>query len=578
VLTQHSSAAPSSGPRTHVLTVNAEEYFHGRGLSGAVLRKHWDRLESRLEHNIDDVLALLARYEDTATFFVFGWSAEKNPRVVRKIVDAGHEVGSRGFWPGPIGAATPDEFRESLRRTRDALLAAGAPSVLGFRAPRWISDGDTWILDVLAEEGYLYDASINPILRRFAHDPRMRTVGQLRHSHTSRSIWEVPISTVGVLGLRIAISGGNYLRQLPRSMIWRAVTQWHERCNEPLVFYFSPWEIDPAQPHIAGVPRLERIRQYRHLNDARDLIEEYLLCFRFRSIAEHLGLTTDDTAQPVASENEPETESATLQARSSTARLASRPQPVSIVVPVFNEEESITYLARTLDDLVAKLADRYRLQFVIVDDGSEDHTYAELQRVFGERADTKLVRLDGNHGTAKAILAGIRNADHEIVCSIDCDCSYDPLELANMIPLIDGADLVTASPYHPHGNVINVPAWRLFLSKNLSRLYGAALGANLSTYTSCFRVYRRSAVEALELDRGGFLGVAEMLIRMHMAGSVVREYPATLESRILGASKMKTLRVVVGHVGLLAKILLRRSGIQGIGTHIPLPDARWSKS
>jgi len=567
----------SGAPRTHVLTVNAEEYFHGRGLSGAVLRKHWDRLESRLERNIDDVLALLARYEDTATFFVFGWSAERNPQVVRKIVAAGHEVASRGFWPGPIGAATPEEFRESLRRTHDALVAAGAPSVLGFRAPRWITDGDTWILDVLAEEGYLYDASINPILRRFAHDPRVRTVGRLRHSHMSRSIWEVPISTIDVLGLRVAISGGNYLRQLPRSLIWRAVNHWNEHRSEPLVFYFSPWEIDPAQPQIAGVPRLDRIRQYRHLGDARDLIEEYLLYFRFQSIAEHLHLAGGSASPTVAIESAPELESGTPSEPFSASAPAKALRPVSIVIPVFNEEESIEYLARTLDDLIVELADRYCLQFVIVDDGSEDRTFAELERVFGNRADTKLARLDGNHGAAKAILTGVRAADHEIVCSIDCDCSYDPLELANMIPLIDGADLVTASPYHPRGSVINVPAWRLFLSKNLSRLYGAALGSRLSTYTSCFRVYRRSAVKDLELDRGGFLGVAETLIRMHLAGAVIREYPATLESRILGASKMKTLRVVVGHVGLLAKILLRRSGIHGFGTHIPLPDPRWSK-
>src|SRR5262245_61572472 len=168
------------------------------------------------------------------------------------------------------------------------------------------------------------------------------------------------------------------------------------------------------------------------------------------------------------------------------------PVPVTIVVPCCDEEAVLPYLARNLKRVQASLADRYSLQFVFVDDGSEDGTWKLLHVLFGHWPNSKFVRHEENRGIAAAILTGIREARTDIVCSIDCDCSYDPHNLGAMIPLlVDGVDLVTASPYHPAGHVRNVPAWRLFLSRIASFLYRRKLRQQLFTYTSCFRVYRR---------------------------------------------------------------------------------------
>jgi hypothetical protein len=133
---------------------------------------------------------------------------------------------------------------------------------------------------------------------------------------------------------------------------------------------------------------------------------------------------------------------------------------------------------------------------------------------------------------------------------MDCDCTYDPHELVHMIPLLTpDVDLVTASPYHPHGGrVMNVPEWRLVLSKGASWLYSKVLRHKLHTYTSCFRVYRRSAVADLELKEMGFLGVSETLALLDLRGHNIREFPTTLYVRILGQSKMKVARNIVGHL------------------------------
>jgi hypothetical protein len=142
---------------------------------------------------------------------------------------------------------------------------------------------------------------------------------------------------------------------------------------------------------------------------------------------------------------------------------------------------------------------------------------------------------------------------------MDCDCTYDPHELGSMIPLLtDGVDLVTASPYHPEGQVRNVPGWRLFLSKRLSRLYRMILHQKLSTYTSCFRVYRKQTAASVELRHSGFLGVAELLARTDLAGRGIVEYPTTLEVRVLGRSKMKVFWTIMGHLSLMADLVRLR--------------------
>ena len=137
--------------------------------------------------------------------------------------------------------------------------------------------------------------------------------------------------------------------------------------------------------------------------------------------------------------------------------------------------------------------DRYDVQFVLVNDCSTDDTWEGLQARFGHRSDMQLINHETNQGVAAAIMTGIRAAKTEIVCSIDADCTYDPHQLENLIPMLgDDVAMVTASPYHKDGTVVGVPEWRLFLSRNLSRIYGTLLHHRFATYTACFRAYRKS--------------------------------------------------------------------------------------
>ncbi|MCA8964769.1 MAG: glycosyltransferase family 2 protein [Planctomycetes bacterium] len=232
--------------------------------------------------------------------------------------------------------------------------------------------------------------------------------------------------------------------------------------------------------------------------------------------------------------------------------------PLTVVVPLKDEEEGLDALAAALDSLAQDLGGAGALQFVLVDDGSDDRTWELLQQRYAQRPEVQLCRHERNRGIAAAIRTGLQAARTELVASIDGDLSYDPRELPAMVAAMGDADLVTASPYHPRGGVAGVPAWRLLLSRTLSRAYRLLLRSDVHTWTSCFRVYRRASVVDLPLVHERFLGTAELLVRVLRRGGCVVEHPCVLATRRFGQSKLKIGRTILGHVRLLWQVLTRQ--------------------
>jgi polysaccharide deacetylase family protein (PEP-CTERM system associated) len=543
--------------RKHILTVGLEDWFQVGAFQQLINHEHWYRFETRLERSTRATLDLLDQHDTKATFFVLGWVAQEMPELVAEVASRGHEIASRGFYHRSVRNLTREEFRDDLLRTQEALVAATGQKIVGYRvADGWFRPEDLWALDVLAEEGYAYDSSLLPLGLRFRSDPWRRFV----HSHETPTgtLLEVPPSSVRIAGCNLPICGGNWFRQIPHTLLKHLVSRWDGRCEHPLVTYFHTWELDPEQPRISAVDRLNRVRHYRNLDKMRWVLAEHLSRYRFGTVADSLGLELERAGQKKRVDERPSC--LTVNPPATAARPSSPGTPVSVVIPCYNEESTLPYLARTLERLEFELQGvGYEPQFVFIDDRSSDTTWDTMHAVFGDRSNVRLVRHERNAGVSAAIRTGIANADHEIVCSMDCDCSYDPLELTRMIPLLaDGVDLVTASPYHPQGHVKNVPGWRLLLSKGLSTLYRSVLPQKLHTWTSCFRVYRKSAVKDLPLQENGFLGTAELVGRLSQAGGRIVEHPATLEVRIFGESKMKTCRTIVGHLRLIARLLFNR--------------------
>jgi polysaccharide deacetylase family protein (PEP-CTERM system associated) len=272
----------------NAMSIDVEDYFQVSAFENSVDRRRWDRLPSRVSQNTERLLDIFAEADVRATFFVLGWVADRHPDLIRKIAMAGHEVASHGYAHRLVYEQTPDQFRDDLRRARIAIeMAAGCP-VLGYRAPSYsITARSRWALDVLVEEGYVYDASIYPI-----HHDRYGIPDAPRHPHViecrTGRLWEVPGSTVRYGRVNLPIGGGGYFRLLPYQ--W---TQWGMRRlntveRRPGVFYLHPWEIDPEQPRLAS-GGLTGLRHYTNLAKTEARLRRLLREFQFGTIADMLG-------------------------------------------------------------------------------------------------------------------------------------------------------------------------------------------------------------------------------------------------------------------------------------------------
>lgn len=234
-------------------------------------------------------------------------------------------------------------------------------------------------------------------------------------------------------------------------------------------------------------------------------------------------------------------------------------QELTVVVPCYNESAAIGQLVDRLCDLQVDLCDLKLFHVILVDDGSSDDTWQVMHAVSAHMPWIERLQHEENRGITAAVMTGLRAAKTEFVATLDSDCTYDPLQMRQLLDAVDNqVTMVTASPYHPQGAVVGVPSWRLMLSKAASLAYGVIIRTDLHTYTSCFRIYRRSAFVNFEVENQGFVGMAELLWMSVRAGGVVKETPAVLTSRRVGYSKLKTLPVIIGHLRLIGQIIYQR--------------------
>ena len=280
-------------PIVNAMTIDVEDYFHVSAFQDTVPRSDWDRLESRVVGNTERLLALFRQYDVRATFFVLGWVAERYPSLVRQIAQAGHELASHGYWHRLIYEQSPAEFREDLRKSRETITAAAGVSVSGYRAPSFsITPRSLWALEIIREEGFLYDASVYPI----RHD-RYGLPNAPRHFHTleqaAGSLLECPGSTARLAGVNLPVGGGGYFRLLPYAWTRWGISRLNEREGQPAVFYLHPWEIDPEQPRLPS-SRLSRFRHYTNLEATHARLTRLLEEFRFAPLGDLVGLRLTD--------------------------------------------------------------------------------------------------------------------------------------------------------------------------------------------------------------------------------------------------------------------------------------------
>ena len=288
----------SSNPTriVNALSFDIEDWFHMVEIEAVADPKKWDSLPSLVERETDWIVATLAEKKTRATFFVLGWIAERHPRLVKRIADAGHELGTHSHWHRRVDQLTPAEFREDLRRSIDVIQQAGGKKVLGFRAPSFsITPGAEWAIDVLHDAGLVYDASLFPARRGHGGYPCEQAPHRFTKAPSGRPMLELPMSIMQLGPTRLPFSGGGYLRLLPPWLIRRGFSKFN-RADLPVVVYLHPRDFAPDCP-VVPMPLYRRFKCYVGLKTGKGKLRMLLDTYRFDCCAEVLGVS--DWDEPV---------------------------------------------------------------------------------------------------------------------------------------------------------------------------------------------------------------------------------------------------------------------------------------
>lgn len=281
------------------LSVDVEGWFQVGAFEDVIARGTWDSLDDRVEGNMDRILDMFAEADVKATFFTLGWVARRHGPLMRRIVDAGHELASHGWDHGRVFRMSRDEFADDLERSRKVLEDAAGLPVLGYRAPSFSIDKRTpWAYMVLAEQGYAYSSSVAPIAHDhygWAEAPRF-AFKPLPWS----DLVEIPVTTAEFAGKRLAAGGGGFFRVLPYAFSRWAIRQVNRRDRRSAIFYFHPWEIDPDQPRVNGAPLKSRLRHYTNIPIMAQKLEQLVREFdwgRMDVIAHREAMALQEAAE-----------------------------------------------------------------------------------------------------------------------------------------------------------------------------------------------------------------------------------------------------------------------------------------
>lgn len=204
------------------------------------------RYPARVPALAGQFLDFLRRHQAHGTFFVVGDVARAHPDLVRRIVAEGHEVACHSDGHVALDRQDPAGFRDDLCRCLEALRAAGADDVRGYRAPFFsLTERTRWAYPVLAELGFSYSSSVLP-----ARSPLYGWPGFGRGPRMVDAVLELPMTLVHTPLLPVPNGGGVYFRVLPWPLLRRSLRT-HRTADSPVLGYLHPYDIDVGPARFA---------------------------------------------------------------------------------------------------------------------------------------------------------------------------------------------------------------------------------------------------------------------------------------------------------------------------------------
>jgi dolichol-phosphate mannosyltransferase len=220
---------------------------------------------------------------------------------------------------------------------------------------------------------------------------------------------------------------------------------------------------------------------------------------------------------------------------------------LSIIIPVYNEAESLRELYREIGGVIK--ANHYDAELIFIDDGSTDESWQMMDELAAEDSKVQCIRFRRNFGKAAALRAGADHSSGQLIVTMDADLQDDPAEIPNLIAALgEDNDLISGWK-----KVRNDPLDKTLPSKIFNRLIGWLTGVHLHDHNCGFKVYRREIFDEVKL-----YGEMHRFVPVLAAarGFRVAEVPVNHRSRKHGVSKYGWARLPKGFLDLLTVCFL----------------------
>jgi glycosyltransferase involved in cell wall biosynthesis len=214
---------------------------------------------------------------------------------------------------------------------------------------------------------------------------------------------------------------------------------------------------------------------------------------------------------------------------------------VSIVVPVLNEEQSIPKLYAGIKETMGRVKKSYEIIFV--DDGSTDKSFCIMERLHGKDEHVRAVKFTRNFGKSEALSAGFREAQGDVIITMDADLQDDPAEIPSFLEKIKEYDIVVGWR-HERKDARSKKLSSLIFNK----MAGSLLGAKVHDSNCGFKAFRRGAAKSLKLHGELYRYIPAILSSQHYK---IGEIKVRHNPRIHGESKYGTSRLFRGFFDLL---------------------------
>lgn len=266
----------------HLLSIDVEDWFQVENLKQAINKESWDKYISRVERNINLILALLDQRKTKATFFILGWIAKRHPQLIKNIYNEGHEIGCHGYGHEIVSNLSQEKFKQDVSLTKNILEDLIGEKVIGYRAPNFsITD---WSLDILFSLDFEYDSSFFPIAAHGRYGKLKNvTVPNKAIFELRKGFYQVMLSYLNLGGFRIPWSGGLYFRLIPYEIFKSGIKKITQQ-KGLYVFYIHPWEFDPEQPKVNNIKLNYKLRHYSNLKTTELKFKKLLNDFNFYRI------------------------------------------------------------------------------------------------------------------------------------------------------------------------------------------------------------------------------------------------------------------------------------------------------